>query len=60
MIADARQAGLSIRETAELLEYSPTLVPSVFTEWHKNIQCVSVLQIETPCDKRGKWAVWFK
>lgn len=43
-----------LQKLLSFLEYSPTSVPRVFTEWHKNIQCESVLRIETPCDKRGK------
>lgn len=46
----ARWAGWSIVETADLLEFSPTNVPGVYSEW--NIQKtlrVAVLPVETPC-----------
>lgn len=50
MVVGEREADLSVTKTADLLEFSPTTVPNVDKDWHKkNIQCVTVLQVETPC-----------
>lgn len=46
MDGGTRQAGLSISEKPDLLEFSHPGVS--YTEWYKNIECVTDLWVETP------------
>ncbi len=63
MVVGARQAGLSISKTADLLGFSRTTISRVYRELSEKEKISSERQLCGPkclVDVRGEWADWLE
>ncbi len=59
MVLDARRAGLSVSETADLLGFSNKNIFRVYKEWSNKYR-ISNKRQKCLVDARGGWPDWFE